>query len=464
MLMPSLVRSSSALVALAAALAACGGQPETVAATGPLAAHPEWARDAVIYEINVRQFTPEGTFNALGGHLARLDSLGVDILWLMPVQPIGVKGRKGELGSYYAVSDYRQTNPEFGSPAELKAVIDSAHALGMKVILDWVPNHTAFDHTWITAHPDWYLHNPDGSIMVARDNQDKPTDWTDVAELDYAQPAMRAAMLADMQWWLTDMGIDGFRCDVAGGAPMDFWREARTALAAARADLFLLAESERPVDHEVFDATYGWELHHLLNAIAQGKEPVAKIDDYLAKQRSEYPANAFRMYFTSNHDENSWNGTEFERMGEDHKAAFVLASTLVNSFPLLYTGQEAGLDKRLRFFQKDTVSWADQSLAPFYRTLFELKANTPALWNGAEGGAQMKLAGTGGDAVYAFTRDKGASHVVVAVNFGDAPVAFAYTGLGATGTYRDAFTGASVELAASGVFALPAHGYVVLAR
>jgi len=445
-------------------LAACADSPPPAAAVTSLAAHPEWARDAVIYEVNVRQFTPEGTFTAFAGHLARLDSLGVDILWLMPVQPIGVAGRKGPLGSYYAVSDYRKANPEFGTEAELRAVIDSAHALGMRVILDWVPNHTANDHTWITEHPDWYVRNADGTISVARDNEGNPTDWTDVSELDYTSDEMRRAMIADMTWWLTEMGIDGFRQDVAGGAPMDFWRQARTALAAAKPDVFMLAESEKPLDHDAFDATYGWEFHHLLNAIAQGKEPVGRIDEYLAKQQRDYPANAFRMYFTSNHDENSWQGTEFERMGDDHKPAFVLAATLVNSFPLLYTGQEAGLNKRLRFFQKDTVSWADQSLAPFYRALFDLKARVPALWNGADGGAQVRLAGDGGDAVYAFTRTKGESGVVVAVNFGDAPVTLNYTGLGAPGRYTDAFTGASVELGATGTLALPAHGYAVLSR
>jgi len=205
-----------ALALLAFTLTACDKAEPPVAAATSLATHPEWARDAVIYEVNVRQFTPEGTFKALEAHLARLDSLGVDILWLMPVQPIGVAGRKGPLGSYYAVSDYRKANPEFGTAEELKAVIDSAHALGLKVILDWVPNHTANDHTWITEHPDWYVRNADGTISVARDNDGNPTDWTDVSELDYTSDEMRLAMIADMQWWMTDMGIDGFRQDVAG--------------------------------------------------------------------------------------------------------------------------------------------------------------------------------------------------------------------------------------------------------
>jgi alpha-amylase len=446
-------------------IAACGGPKETApaAAPVPLASHAEWARDAAIYEVNVRQFTPEGTFTALMPHLARLDDLGVDILWLMPVQPIGVDRRKGSLGSYYSISDYRKMNPEFGAQADLKAVIDSAHALGMKVILDWVANHTSHDHVWTVSHPDWYVRNAAGQISNALDRDGKETDWTDVAELDFSKPDMRAAMIDDMKWWLTDMGLDGFRCDVAWGVPLDFWTSAHTALVAVKPDLFMLAEEEGPTMHAAFDASYGWSFHHLLNGITQGKEPVAKLDEYLAKE-SEYPANAYRMYFTSNHDENSWQGTEFERMGDDHLAAFVLASTMTNSFPLLYTGQEARLSKRLRFFDKDTVSFADTTLVPFYRTMFATKASTPALWNGADGGVQAKLAGTGSADVYAFTRSKGESQVVVAVNFGDAAATYAYSGLAAPGAYRDIFTGKSVELGAAGSIALKAHGYAVYVR
>lgn len=460
--MPRPLRS---LAFLLLPIAACAGNRETVpaAAPEPLASHPSWARDAAIYEVNVRQFTPEGTFNALMPHLARLDDLGVRILWLMPVQPIGVDRRKGSLGSYYSIADYRKMNPEFGTQAELKAVIDSAHALGMRVILDWVANHTSHDHVWTVAHPDWYVRNAAGRISNALDRDGKETDWTDVAELDFAKPAMRAAMIDDMRWWLTEMGLDGFRCDVAWGVPLDFWIESRSALTAAQPDLFMLAEEEGPSMHAAFDATYGWEFHHLLNGIAQGKEPVAKLDEYLAKQ-SAYPANALRMYFTSNHDENSWQGTEFERMGDDHLAAFVLAATMTNSFPLLYTGQEAKLDKRLRFFEKDTVSFADTTLVPFYRTLFATKASTPALWNGADGGAQRKLAGTGSADVYAFTRAKGESQVVVAVNFGDSAATYAYTGLAAPGRYLDVFSGKRVDLAASGSLVLRAHGYAVYVR
>jgi glycosidase len=426
--------------------------------------HPAWTRSAVIYEVNVRQYTPEGTLRALQTHLPRLDDLGVDILWLMPVQPIGRKNRKGVLGSYYAISSYTSVNPEFGSGADFKAFVDAAHARGLRVILDWVPNHTAHDHEWIAAHPDWYAHRADGTIMNARDNEGRETDWTDVAELNYDNRDMRRAMIDAMRWWVERMGVDGFRCDVAGGVPMDFWVDARAALKAARANLFLLAEAEDPKFHSVFDMTYGWELHHLLNAVAQGKRPATDLDAYFARDDSLYGPAAYRMYFTSNHDENSWQGTEFERMGKNHAPAFVLAATAERSMPLLYTGQEASLAKRLRFFEKDTVDWNGPSLAAFYKAMFELKERQPALANGPWGGDQTTLEHDGGERVYAFTRSQGANTVLVALNFGASPVTLSYTGLTRAGAYTDWFSKRRATLAASGRLDVPANGYRVLVK
>src|SRR4051812_10092290 len=266
------------------------------APTRVTAAPPAWSKSAAMYEINVRQYTPEGTFAALDRQLPRLDSLHVDILWIMPVQPIGKKNRKGPLGSYYSISNYRVINPEYGTAADFKKLVADAHRLGKKVLLDWVPNHTSFDHVWITTHPEWYVHRPDGSISNARDNEGHETDWTDVAELNYDNAAMRRQMIADMRWWLDSMNVDGFRCDVAGGVPMDFWREARRQLSVARPQLFMLAEAEGPEFYPAFDATYGWEFHHLLNEIAQGKRSTAELDAYFTRARRQYPPGAYRMY------------------------------------------------------------------------------------------------------------------------------------------------------------------------
>jgi glycosidase len=426
--------------------------------------HPAWSRDAALYEVNIRQYTAEGTLVAFEKQLPRLDSLGVDVYWIMPVQPIGRLNRKGVLGSYYSVQNYLAINPEFGTMADFKALVDDIHRRGKRVILDWVPNHTSFDNVWVAAHPDWYMHRPDGSIMNARDGEDHQTDWTDVAELNYDNRAMRQAMIAAMRWWVDSTHIDGFRCDVAGGVPMDFWMDARRELAKSRPDLFMLAEAEGPKFHAAFDATYGWEFHHLLNELAQGKQPTSALESYFTRQRQAYPADADRMYFTSNHDENSWNGSEFERMGANHQPAFVLAATVQGSLPLIYTGQEASLSKRLRFFEKDTVDWSGPSLVSFYHAMVALKHANRALWNGAEGGPQVRLATNGGDRVYAFTRSRGANTVLVAVNFGDAPVSAHYSGLTKPGSYRDWMSSASIKLGASGTVEIPGHGFRILIR
>ncbi|MEX2154704.1 MAG: alpha-amylase family glycosyl hydrolase, partial [Gemmatimonadaceae bacterium] len=467
------------LAAVGMACAACTAAPDARETASPTAAnavsHPEWSRNAAIYEVNVRQFTPEGTFAAMQKHLPRLDSLGVDILWLMPVQPIGKKNRKGSLGSYYSIADYTSTNPEFGTKTDFKALVGAAHGLGLKVILDWVPNHTAFDHPWTTQHKSYYTLRPDGSISVARDNDGKETDWTDVADLNYDNREMRRAMIDAMKWWVDSMNVDGFRVDVAWGVPSDFWAEMRPALTAARADLFFLAEAEDPKLHQWFDMTYGWEFHHTLNDITKGQKSTTVLDEYFEKQARTYPADAFRMYFTSNHDENSWQGTEFERMGANHLAAFVLAATIQNGMPLLYTGQEVSMNKRLRFFEKDTVDWKGQSLAGFYRRLFELKESQPALANGASGGTQsridIKLTNVkdhlrDDSRIYAFGRVKDSNVVVVVVNFGDQLASLSVPDTKWAGNYRDMFNRSNPAMLGvqGGYLRVPAHGYRVLVR
>jgi glycosidase len=437
-------------------------------AIGPPAAdsvrHPAWSRNAVIYEVNVRQFTPEGTLVALQHHLPRLKQLGVDILWLMPVQPIGRKNRKGVLGSYYSISDYTAVNPEFGTRADFRTLVDAAHRQGMRVILDWVPNHTAFDHVWVAQHKDYYVTRADGTIINARDNEGHDTDWTDVAELNYDNPALRRAMIGDMRWWLDNTGIDGFRCDVAGGVPTDFWIDARRELRKSRPDLFLLAEAEDPGLHAAFDMTYAWKLHHLLNDIAQGKQTTDVLDAYFAEDTQRFGRDAYRMTFTTNHDENSWNGSEFERMGANHLPAYIVAATSQGSMPLLYTGQEASMKKRLRFFEKDTVDWSGPSLAGFYRAVFDLKHRQAALANGGMGGAQAVLHTNGGDRVYAYTRTKGSNTVLVAVNFADTSANAAYQALARPGRYTDWFSRKAITLGAQGRLEIPAHGYRVLVR
>lgn len=334
--------------------------------------HVEWAKNATIYEVNTRQLTPEGTFKAMQSHLPRLKQLGVDILWFMPVHKIGEKDRKGELGSYYAVQDYKSINPEFGTLEDFKVTVKEAHKMGFKVIIDWVANHTSRDSKWLIEHPEWFVKDKSGNILA-------PFDWSDVAKLDYTNKQMRVAMIDAMKFWLTEANIDGFRCDVAAEVPTDFWNEARLSLDKVK-PVFMLAEAEKPeLTYKAFDMDYGWNIHHIMNQIAQGKQNVSALGRYFKVQDSLYASSAIKMLFTSNHDENSWNGTEFERMGAAVKT-FAAFCYVAPGMPLIYNGQEVAFNHRLEFFKKDNIKWdGDQSYTKFYQKLNQLKKSNKAL-------------------------------------------------------------------------------------
>lgn len=289
--------------------------------------HPDWSTKVSIYEVNVRQFTKEGTFKALESHLPRLKELGTDIIWLMPIHPIGEINRKGTLGSFYSVKDYRGINPDYGDTISFKRFVKKAHDQGLYVIIDWVPNHSAWDNPLVKQHPEWYAKDSTGKMF-------SPYDWTDVVKFDYNNQEMRQYMIDAMKYWIDRYDIDGFRCDVAAEVPMDFWDTARTELDKVK-KVFMLAEAEGPQFHSAFDMTYGWEFHHIMNQIYKGKAGPNDIEKYLLKNDSIYPKDAYRMYFITNHDENAWNGTEFERLGNAVETFFTLA-TIVPGMPLLY--------------------------------------------------------------------------------------------------------------------------------
>jgi glycosidase len=377
--------------------------------------HVDWSRDASIYEVNVRQFSPEGTLLAVEQQLPRLSRMGVDIVWLMPVQPIGVKNRKGTLGSYYSVRDYKAVNPEFGTLADLKHLVDEAHKLGLHVILDWVANHTAWDHAWVQAHPDWYKKNEKGEIVsFVYDNGKELEPWTDVVGLDDRQRELWPAMIDAMAFWVRETGIDGFRCDVASLVPIPFWEQAREELTRIK-PLFFLAESDDPeLQRKAFDMTYDWALFDTLRAVAKGTTDAAAIRTWLEKPKKQYPEDAYRMLFTGNHDTNAWTGSDAELYGPAFRAAAVLAATLPG-MPLVYGGQEAYYEKRLAFFEKDPIDWKRLSQAGFYRALLRLKKRNPALRNGAQGGPVEWLE-TGEPSVLAYRRERDGESVTVAVN------------------------------------------------
>ena len=397
-----------AIMTLATAVSCCN-QPKATAESQEASAHTEWSYDAVIYEMNVRQYTPEGTFAAAAEHLPRLKEMGVDVVWMMPVYPIGVKERKGTLGSYYAISDYCATNPEFGTLEDFDAFLKKAHDLGLKVILDWVANHTSPDAKWIVEQPaDWYVRDENGNTIVQY-------DWTDIAKLNYDNHDMRKAMEEAMRFWL-ERGVDGLRCDMACEVPMDFWRDVLPRLRKDYPDTYFLAEGENVELHtDAFDSSYSWELHHLMNSIARGEKGVKELTEYLAKDAEQHPAEAMRLMFTSNHDENSWAGTEFERMGEAYNVMAMLTFTLPKGQPLIYTGQEMGWNKRFEFFEKDHIpAWEQNDYADTYKRLCQIRHTNPALKAGEKGGEFTILPSSEG--VFKFSREVEGNKVVVVAN------------------------------------------------
>ncbi|MDE2184629.1 MAG: alpha-amylase [Alphaproteobacteria bacterium] len=390
--------------------------------------HADWAVKADIYEVNVRQYSKQGTFAGVDRQLPRLKKMGVDILWLMPINPIGKVNRKGTLGSYYAVADYMAVNPEFGTLDDFKHLVNHAHALGMKVIIDWVANHTAWDNVWVTQHPEWYLKGADGKIEAVHIGSGADAQvWSDVIGLDYSQPALRTAMIDAMTWWVRETGIDGYRCDFATNVPTDFWVAARTALEQIK-PVFMLAESDKPeLVQQAFDMTYDWDLYHLMVKIAHGQGDARDLAVFFHNPPKVYPKGAYQMVFTSDHDENSWNGSDEELYGKGFKVYAVLAATLPG-MPLVYSGQESGLDKRLQFFERDPIDWDHYKLAGFYHRLLSLKHHDPALWNGSDGG-DLTILDPDNKEVFAFVRHKGNNTVTVDVNLSGAPQAVKGKGL-----------------------------------
>ncbi len=424
-----------ALFALAVLLSGCNLFKKEAPKAAP---YPDWVKNSVIYEINTRQYSPEGTFKAVEADLPRIKRLGVDILWLMPIYPIGEKdrkvpdGAKTSLGSYYSVNDYKAINPEFGTADDFKSLVVEAHTMGLKVIIDWVANHTARDNDWIKDHPDWYKKDAKGNIAT-------PFDWTDCAQLDYSNKELRKAMINAMNFWVKNFGIDGFRCDVAGMVPVDFWEDARTELQQIK-PLYMLAENEDKPElcNIAFDSNYGWEMHHLMNAIAQGKNQASAILKLQTKIDSGLPQRAFKMNFITNHDENSWNGTAKEKFGKGEKTCAVLTYTLPG-MPLIYNGQEAGMTKRLRFFAKDTINWSDTLMIPFYKTMNSLKHRNQSLWNPPYGGKLIPLTNSAPRKIVSFLRSSGNSRVMVLLNMSPDTITTTITTAIADGKYINTF-------------------------
>ena len=408
-------------------------QKSVPATDGNGVVHPAWSRNLAIYEVNIRQYTAAGTFTEFEKHLPRLKEMGVGILWLMPIQPIGELNRKGTLGSYYSIQDYHAVNPEFGTLDDFKSLVKKIHELGMYVIIDWVANHSAWDNPLTVEHSEWFTKDSTGNFVPP------VADWSDVIDLNYDNPELRKHMIAAMVYWVRETDIDGYRCDVAGMVPTDFWDAARAELDKTK-PIFMLAEWEDPALHKkAFDMTYSWEIYRAMNAIAAGKKTVAAIDSLLNAEAQLYPPDAYRMRFTSNHDENSWNGTEFERLGGGAAACAVIAGAIPGML-LIYSGQEAGLNRRLPFFEKDSIEWREHEFAGRYSKLLHLKRENSALWNGAAGGEFIRVPNSNNQAVFSFVREKSSDKVFVVVNLSNAEQEVVFSGSAFLGAYTEIFS------------------------
>lgn len=404
-----------------------------------------WAKGSNVYEVNIRQYTAEGTFAAFQQHLPRLQQMGVEILWLMPVTPISVRKRQGTLGSYYACSSYTDVNPEFGSIAGLKNLVNEVHERGMKLIIDWVANHTGCDHHWTTEHPEWYHRNEHGEFYDRN-------GWADVIDLDFSDISMRNEMVGCMQYWVEECGIDGFRCDMAHLVPLDFWMQARAGCDKIK-PLFWLAETDNSEYHDVFDTTYAWSWMHKSEQFFRGHCPFHEFA-HETQRLNEIPDDCYKLMFTSNHDENSWNGTEYEKYGPAAKALAVLCCTY-NVMPLIYSGQELPNTKRLRFFDKDAIGWKEPAaLHSFYAALLGLRQHKAV----RHGNTEMLVMGEG---LMGFIRKEEQHLVLVLLNFSAEPQKLE-PGKGLIkGSFRSLFSGLTYSFTDDTSFELEPWGYLV---
>lgn len=415
--------------------------------------NPEWVKNATIYQINTRQFTKEGTLNAARKHLPRLKELGVDIIWLMPIHEIGEKNRKGSLGSQYSVKDYYSVNPEFGYIDDVKEFLATAHEMDMYVILDWIANHTAWDNNLVEEHPEWYVRDWKGDF--------RPTpwwDWTDIIDLDYNHEGLRKYMTDAMVYWVEEVGFDGFRADVAGFVPVDFWNHVRSELDKIK-PVFMLAEWEsRDLHAAAFDMTYAWSWWDAVHNIAMGRADLNSLFVYYSWNESAFPKESIRMMFVTNHDKNAWEGTMFENFGDALDAAIVL-SVVGEGMPLMYNGQEAGNDRALEFFEKDEIEWREHPIGDLYRKLFSLKKENSALWNGKWGATMIKVPNSARTKVLSFVRENGEGKVFAVLNFSDQTHEVSFRESLYHGRYLEYFSREETELNSNAQLVIEPWGY-----
>lgn len=403
--------------------------------------NPEWIKNATIYELNIRQFSQEGTFKAVEKQLPRLKKMGINIIWLMPIHPIGEINRKGSLGSYYSVKDYYGVNTEFGTEEDFRNLVNAIHQQGMYVILDWVANHSSWDNELVKRHPDWYIKSREGKF------QSTPwRDYDDIIDFDYSKPELRKYMTEALKYWVKEFDIDGYRCDVASFMPIEFWENARKEMETVK-PVFMLAEAmDKELHRKAFDATYAWELWNVTHNIATQNTSIKPLTEgYIAEHISIFPKEGIRMNFTDNHDKNSWEGNQYQNFGESLPAMMVLM-TMMDGMPLVYNGQEAGLNRSLQFFEKDPIEWKKHENEVIYTKLFALKHQNQALWNGKWGGEMVRIMNDKMDEVISFVREKNGDKVITIINLSNKEVNVNFDTTFDEGTYKNLFSDEDFKL------------------
>ena len=415
----------------------------------------EWSYRSNMYEVNVRQYTSEGTFNAFSSHLPRLHDMGVEVLWFMPITPISKEVRQGTLGSYYACSDYKAINPEFGTLEDFIRLVEKAHSLGFKVIIDWVANHTGWDHIWTKSHPQYYKRNAAGQFYDTN-------NWHDVIDLNYYDQAMRTEMISAMEYWIIKADIDGFRCDMAHLVPLDFWRQARTKLGEIK-PLLWLAETEHVNYQSAFDISYAWHWMHRTEAFCKGHIDVPALTETLYEYLVKSENHMF-LFFTTNHDENSWNGTEYEKYGQAAAALAVLSCTFPGT-PLIYSGQELPNKKRLKFFDKDEINWGSSfGLHDFYKALLHLRKRNRALISELKVSDVFLINNNLPKQAISYLRKNGEKEVLTIINLSTHQADCILHSDHVNGTYSEIFTRQQFLLRNGSQISVPAWGFVVLER
>lgn len=417
---------------------------------------PAFLKGSSMYEVNIRQYTPEGTFNAFAEHLPRLKAMGVEILWLMPIHPIGIVKRKGILGSYYSIQNHKGINAEFGTEEDFKTLVIKVHALGMKIIIDWVANHTSWDNIWTKTNPEFFVRDQEGNFTA-------PYDWDDVIQIDHKNESEQNAMINAMQYWIADFDIDGFRADLAHLTPLPFWLKARINLSPYKKDLIWLAETEEINYHEAFDVSYTWKWMHVTEQFAKGEKTLADCVKVLVEYKNDFPENALRLFFTSNHDENSWNGSEYEKYGE-FTHAFAVFSCLFPGVSLIYSGQELPCKKRLLFFEKDLIEWnGNIELHGFYKTLLDFRKQNDLFKNATIANIALDESLIGKN-ILAYKIENNNRHVWVFLNLNKTAVSENISFNGNDGHYKDIFSLQEMEWKNSFLFETAAGGFCVLEK